>query len=275
LTAAMLYRALLLAVALSLCSVVIANDTTCGGDRPSKVKDCDKPDLGSCGNSCCIMDFTLATNTTYTHDHFKAWLSKGGNDGSYAYVTGPDKAGHNPGDDLTKYGIPWDFVFQGTHTTTGGYVDQIDFNLQPLKDGGTKMRASTISGIHGALGDNGQTYKTLAAMWEHRKSNYSFSATIVHGCGGAPPTPSPSCIHHEDSEGHTCYQACSLEGKSFNSKGLSTAAPCPAGYNVVQSTQTVKQCPDGVSNTKYCAGSVLKVVMTTKGKGAQDEVFPM
>merc|ERR1711904_704945 len=33
------------------------------------------------------MDFTLATNTTYTYDHFKAWLMKGGNDGSYAYVT--------------------------------------------------------------------------------------------------------------------------------------------------------------------------------------------
>ena len=46
------------------------------------------------------------------------------------------------------------------------------------------MRASTVSGIHGALGDNGQTYKTLLAMWSNRHSNYSFSGSIVHGCGG-------------------------------------------------------------------------------------------
>ena len=34
-------------------------------------QDCDKPDMGSCGNACCIMDFKLATNTSYTYSHFK------------------------------------------------------------------------------------------------------------------------------------------------------------------------------------------------------------
>lgn len=43
-----------------------------------------------------------------------------GGDKSFSYVTGPDKAGHNPGDDLRQYNISWDFIFQGTHTTTGG-----------------------------------------------------------------------------------------------------------------------------------------------------------
>merc|ERR1711934_952812 len=183
----------LLAISAFLCVAVCiyANETSCGSDRPSKVKDCDKVDLGSRGNACCIVDFTLETNATDTYDHFKAWLSKGGNDGSYAYVTGPDKADHNPGDDLRKYGIGFDFIFQGTHTTTGGYVDKIDFNLSPLKSGGCRMRASTISGIHGALGDNGQTYKTLMAMWEGRKKGETWSAAMVHGCGGKKDEVTP------------------------------------------------------------------------------------
>merc|ERR1711934_43126 len=255
----------LLAISAFLCVAVCiyANETSCGGDRPSKVKDCDKPDTGSCGNACCIMDFTLATNTTYTYDHFKAWLMKGGNDGSYAYVTGPDKAGHNPGDDLSKYGIPWDFIFQGTHTTIGGYVDKIDFNLAPVKGGGTKMRASTISGIHGALGDNGQTYKTLMAMWENRHSKYSFSASIVHGCGSGPVVP--TCLHHVDLQDHKCFEACNLEGKTFASRGLDNAGTCPDKYDFVEKTKIVTQCPDGVSNLRYCKGNALNVTIKTKG----------
>ena len=54
------------------------------------------------------------------------WMRIGGKDGSYTYVTSPDAAGHNPSDDLTPYGIPWDYIFQGTHTTTGGYVDTMN-----------------------------------------------------------------------------------------------------------------------------------------------------
>merc|ERR1711865_120815 len=186
----MAIRLLTLTVALCAVVLIVANPTSCGGARPSKVKDCDHPDMGSCGNACCIIDFALATNTSETYSRFKAWLQKGGSDSSYAYSTGADKAGNNPGDDLRKYGIPWDFIFQGTHTTTGGYVDKIDFNLKPNKaTGGSTMRASTISGIHGALGDNGQTYKNLMAMWANRHGNYSWTASVVHGCGGKTVMP--------------------------------------------------------------------------------------
>merc|ERR1712070_281612 len=95
-----------------------ANDTSCGADQPSKVPDCDHPDLGSCGNSCCIMDFELATSPVDTHARFVRWLKAGGSDGSYKYVTGPDSAGHNPGDDLRQYNISWKFIWQGEHVTT-------------------------------------------------------------------------------------------------------------------------------------------------------------
>jgi hypothetical protein len=38
-----------------LVAVVAANNSTCGGDQPSKVPDCDKTDFGSCGNACCSL----------------------------------------------------------------------------------------------------------------------------------------------------------------------------------------------------------------------------
>merc|ERR1712010_347679 len=149
------------------------------------------------------MDFTLKTSAEDTYTRFKAWLSKGGDDASYSYVTGPDATGHNPGDDLRQYKIPYYFIFQGSHNTTGGFIDKIDFNIKPTTSKGCILRASTVSGIHGALGDNGQTYKTLVAMWENRHSKYSFSASIVHGCGSGPVVP--TCLHHVDLQDHKCF----------------------------------------------------------------------
>ena len=90
----------------------------------------------------------------------------------------PGRAGHNPGDDLTKYPIAWDYIFQGTHTTTGGYVDTLKFNIGRVEAGKkTIMRIFSVSNVHGALGDNGQNYKNIAYILEGR------GARIVHGCG--------------------------------------------------------------------------------------------
>ena len=49
-------------------TVVEANNSSCGGDRPSKVLDCDKVDMGSCGNACCGVDIHLPypTDVVYT-----------------------------------------------------------------------------------------------------------------------------------------------------------------------------------------------------------------
>merc|ERR1740117_1392708 len=171
--------------ALALCLVAVsANNSSCGGDKPSKVVDCGHPDLGSCGNACCIADVTIPYPPAEVYNGTKLWLQGGGDDGSFTYVTGPGPGGQNPGDDLTPYGIPWQYVFQGTHKTTGGYVDTIDFNIKKDTAGtGSILRASTVSGIHGALGDNGQTYKTIAFIKSYLAPEKEAILTIVHGCG--------------------------------------------------------------------------------------------
>ena len=171
-------RALLLLSALL--SLALANNSTCG--KAKGVKDCENIDFGSCGGACCLVDYPIGSrgpvNTTHVYLQVKDYLVKGGKDGSYAYVTGPDAAGHNPGDDLTKYPIAWDYIFQGTHTTTGGYVDTLKFNIGRVEAGKkTIMRIFSVSNVHGALGDNGQNYKNIAYILEGR------GARIVHGCG--------------------------------------------------------------------------------------------
>ena len=167
---------LLLAVAAL--TVVAGNDSSCGATEPSKIKDCDKIDHGSCGGACCMVDYELNQNTTLIYDKIKRYLMSGGEDGSYNYSTGPDAAGHNPGDSLLPYPIKWDYIFQGTHTTTGGYVDTLNFNLARADaTGATTLRIFSISNVHGSLGDNGQNYKNIAFLPVDGRG------AIVHGCG--------------------------------------------------------------------------------------------
>jgi len=77
--------------------------------------------------------------------------------------------------------------------------------------------------------------------------------------------PAPTCLHNVDEMDHKCFEACSPEGKSFKSKGLDSAGACPASYNYVEKTKSVTQCPDGVTNLRYCAATALNVTMKTKG----------
>jgi len=93
-----------------------------------------------------------------------------------------------------------------------------------------------------------------------------------YGCVLGPPptasptTPSPLCFHEEDTEDHKCFEACNAEGKKFATKGIENAGNCPASYNTVDTTKTVLQCPDGVTNVRYCAATSLNVTITTKGE---------
>ena len=84
----------------------------------------------------------------------------------------------------------------------------------------------------------------------------------------APPAPKPSplCFHEEDKEDHKCFEACNAEGKKFATKGIEGAGNCPTSYNTVDTTKTVLQCPDGVTNVRYCAASALNVTIATKGE---------
>jgi len=183
-----MHKAILAAVAIA---SAFANDSSCGPDSPSSVKDCSKVDHGSCGNACCTVDVKLGATeniTSHTYETIVGYLKSGGEDGSYAYVTGADAAGNDPSDDLTPYGIPWSYIFQGTHTTTGGYVDTLNFNIAKVDaSGSATLRIFSISNIHGALGDNGQNFKNIAYLIEGR------STEIVYGCGAQGiPTRSES-----------------------------------------------------------------------------------
>merc|ERR1712054_131800 len=72
-----------------------------------------------------------------------------------------------------------------------------------------------------------------------------------------------TCLHHVDDEDHKCFEACST-ASSFAVKGVTSANGCPSEYNTVDKTQTVVQCPDGVTNPRYC--SPINVTITTKGE---------
>merc|ERR1712028_125875 len=85
-------------------------------------------------------------------------------------------------------------------------------------------------------------------------------------CSAGPPPPPPKetvCLHHEDS--HKCYEACSTS--KFAMKGFTSDGRCEAKYSAVDSTVNTYQCPDGVTNIKYCLKTILEVTVVTKGIG--------
>ena len=92
---------------------------------------------------------------------------------------------HNPypSDDLRKYKIPggFQYIMQATHTTNGGYVDKVDMTIKATK-AGSLIRAFSSSGIHGALGDNGQNYKNIAFFVSQMATGH-FPLKRIFGCG--------------------------------------------------------------------------------------------
>lgn len=75
------------------------------------------------------------------------------------------------------------------------------------------------------------------------------------------------CIHQENAtaKNKKCYEACS-SGTKFKDKGFTSVGRCSVHYNTVDSTKTASQCPDGVTNLKYCKGQTVNVTFTTKGE---------
>jgi cathepsin L len=73
-----------------------------------------------------------------------------------------------------------------------------------------------------------------------------------------------TCLHHEDIVDHKCFEACA--SATFKSKGYESAGSCPTKYNTVDKTVTEEQCPDGVTNLRYCAATALNVTIKTKGE---------
>jgi len=187
---------LFLALLLSVLSVAVAttDGSTCGPDPSKAPVDCDRPDFGSCGNACCVVDCIVKPHTydvSKSYATIADFLTSGGADGSFAYSSGPDSAGHDPSPDLRPYNISAKYIFQGTHKTIGGYVDTLDFAVYAdgpsTRNEGTatsRVRAFSVSDVHGALGDGGQNYKTLAYLFDSISTSFVCDElSVVHGCG--------------------------------------------------------------------------------------------
>lgn len=166
-----------------------AQRSTCGIPPNPNITDCDRLDLGSCGNACCELELNVDLSTPEAYQKVKDFLVRGGNSSSYAYIDGEDAmSGENPSDDVRDFNStpprPYTFILQGSHTTTGRhFVDTLNFNFRPGHgDNTTSMILFSMSKIHGALGDAGQNYKTLIYLINGAGMNRE-DAHIVHGCG--------------------------------------------------------------------------------------------
>jgi len=81
------------------------------------------------------------------------------------------------------------------------------------------------------------------------------------------------CIHAEDLVDHKCNEACA--GAKFATKGITSPGSCPDKYNSIDKTVNVRQCPDGVTQLRYCPDTALNVTVTTKGIASLAEVVPL
>merc|ERR1711959_620036 len=73
----------------------------------------------------------------------------------------------------------------------------------------------------------------------------------------------PICLHEEDTTDHKCFEACA--SSTFKTKGITMSGRCPAKYSTIDSHVSQLQCPDGVTNVRYCKGHEVNVTITTKG----------
>jgi len=171
---------------------------TCGKDS-SNDSDCKNVDFGSCGNACCKIDVIVSNPNWYGVEEVKDKLNQtlafgtgtriyqpGGPDGWYELQ--PTAEGTLGFYDLRQNGSPngVDFIGQATHTTSGDahYVDTINYDISTNHDGTYTIRAFSISGIGGALGDNGQNYKNV--IYPLNVAGFGFDIKPVDGsCGGA------------------------------------------------------------------------------------------
>lgn len=150
--------------------------SVCGPDK-SKVVDCDKPDMGSCGNACCVADVTFPdSEPAKVYGSLKSALSELDD---YEFVGGTDLSPFN----ITKP-EPFKFIAQGRHGApkySGENADILNFAIYPDASKGSTVRMFSVSRIHGALGDNGQNYKTLAFLSKKLEGNAELA--VRYGCG--------------------------------------------------------------------------------------------
>jgi len=167
---------------------------TCGMESPSKVEDCQNVDFGSCGGACCKLDFNVQGTTMEVVNRLNMTLSTTGPD--YYYWPQMTAEGVRGFADLTVMGSPmgFDYIGEVSHTTSGPghYVDYIRFNIRnstaAMNGSYSVVRVHSISGIGGALGDNGQNYKNIMTAMK-AAFGMDIRATSVDGsCSGGSST---------------------------------------------------------------------------------------
>lgn len=92
-----------------------------------------------------------------------------------------------------------------------------------------------------------------------------------HGAVEATLAAAPVCFHEEDVTDHKCFEACAAS--QFHSKGIETAGVCPSKYTTIDKTVVEEQCPDGVTNLRYCQSTALNVTIKTKGESGALTAF--
>merc|ERR1712072_1354970 len=95
-------------------------------------------------------------------------------------------------------------------------------------------------------------------------ANMKSIVLVIVAVAAACALDSEFCLHKEDTIDHKCFEACAKS--KFQTKGIDQQGKCPTKYNTVDKTTTQEQCPDGVTNTRYCAATKLKVSVATKGE---------
>jgi len=122
-----------------------------------------------------------------------------------------------------------------------------------------------IYGVKGAMGPANNLDQLTAMRWSKGKLTFLKSAGIPYVDPNVPtPSPmTPLCFHKVDTVDHKCFEACSTGDTKFHTKGISNKGKCPELYNIQEKQQMVEQCPDGVTNLKYCAKTALKITVTT------------
>ena len=75
-----------------------------------------------------------------------------------------------------------------------------------------------------------------------------------------------TCYHHEDKEDNKCYEARAHADGEFHTgtKGIASRGKCPSRYAIVDEVQTAEQCPDGMTNVKYCKSTAIEVTIASR-----------
>jgi len=147
-----------------------------------KVEHCDKIDVASCANSCCVVQFSLQAGDGDLHGLLLQFLSSGG-EGNGEYRLVADAAPF----DTSSRSITANFknALQIQHKSGDAFTETITMNMFSASDM-FKITAMSISDQHGTISDHGQNYKNLVFMFSRAFGIDARLLVIKYGCGNGP-----------------------------------------------------------------------------------------